>query len=87
MNNEKITIQKDGESIECDILFTFDCNDTLKTYIGYTDNSIGANNRKNIYVSAFDPVLGPGYLEDIKDPSELDMLEDVLLKIDKESKA
>ena len=80
-------IEKDGESIECDILFTFDSPDTLKTYIGYTDNSLAENNRKNIYVSSFDPILGPGYLEDIKDEDELEMLQDVILQIDKESKA
>ncbi len=87
MDKEKIIIEKDGDSIECDILFTFDSPDTLKTYIGYTDNSLAENNRKNIYVSSFDPILGPGSLEDIKDEDELEMLQDVLLQIDKESKA
>ena len=43
--NEKIVVLKDGKEVECDILFTFDSEDTGKSYIGYTDNSsIGADN-------------------------------------------
>ena len=37
-----ITIEKDGKEVECDVLFTFDSEDTLKTYIGYTDNTIAS---------------------------------------------
>ena len=36
--NEKIVVLKDGKEVECDILFTFDSEDTGKSYIGYTDN-------------------------------------------------
>ena len=52
MEQEKIVINKNGQDIECDILFTFDSEDTGKAYIGYTDNSIASNGRKNIYVSS-----------------------------------
>ena len=45
-----------------------------------------ANGRKNIYVSAFDPILGLGELEDITDQKELDMVRDVLKEIDESSK-
>ena len=46
--NEKIQIEKDGKTVDCDILFTFDCEQTMKSYIGYTDNSIAENGRKSI---------------------------------------
>ena len=52
IDKEKVQIEKDGKIIECDILFTFDSEDTMKSYIGYTDHSIAKNGRKNIYVSA-----------------------------------
>ena len=60
--------------------------DTGKAYIGYTDHSIAANGRKNIYVSAFDPILGYGQLEDITDENELAMVKDVLAEIDRQSR-
>lgn len=85
MENEKITINKEGKIVECDILFTFDCEETNKTYIGYTDHSIAPNGRKNIYVSAFDPILGYGTLEDITSQQEKDMIKEVLEELDAQS--
>ena len=82
MENEKIQIEKNGEVVDCDILFTFDCEDNLKSYIGYTDNSIGKNGRKNIYVSSYNPLGLKLELEDITDERELAMVNDVLMKID-----
>ena len=82
IENEKVTIEKDGEITECDVLFTFDSEDTGKTYIGYTDHSIAANGRKNIFVSAYDPFESDGTLEDITDENELAMINDVLIEID-----
>ncbi|MBR2678670.1 MAG: DUF1292 domain-containing protein [Bacilli bacterium] len=84
MEQDKIKVEKDGETKEYDVLFTFDCEDTLKSYIGYTDHSM-KNGRKNIFVSAFDPFNVEGILEDITDPKELDMINDVLMKIDEEA--
>lgn len=81
---EKITITVDGEEKECDVLFTFDCEATGKSYIGYTDHSISENGRKNIYVKSFDPVLGTAVLEDIATEEEQEMIQDVLVQIDKE---
>ncbi len=86
MEEEKIVISKNGQEVECDVLFTFDSEDTGKAYIGYTDHSIASNGRKNIYVSAFDPILGYGQLEDITDENELAMVKDVLAEIDRQSR-
>ncbi len=85
LDDQKIIIQKNGQEVECDILFTFDCEDTGKAYIGYTDNSISGNGRKNIYVSAYDPVMGYGTLEDIETEEEKAMINDVLMEIDRQS--
>ena len=82
IENEKVTIERDGETIECDVLFTFDSEDTGKAYVGYTDHSIAANGRKNIYVSSYDPMDSDGTLEDITDEAELAMINDVLVEID-----
>lgn len=87
IENEKIKILKDGKEVECDVLFTFDSEDTMKAYIGYTDNSIGDNGRKTIYVSSYDPFSTEMKLEDITDPKELNMIQEVLKELDKEANA
>lgn len=83
---EKITILKDDKEVECEILFTFDCEETGKSYLGYTDHSFGSNGRKNIYVSSYDPVVGTGKLGDITSAYELEMVQEVLIKMDEESR-
>ena len=83
IEEEKITINKDVVDKEYSLLFTFDSEDTLKTYIGYTDNEIAPNGRKNIYVSAISPFTSDS-LEDITDPKELDMVREFLEYVDKE---
>ena len=85
INNEKIQIEKNGKTIDCDVLFTFDSEDTGKAYIGYTDHSIAANGRKNIFVSAYNPLKAKIELEDITDERELKMVSEVLNQIDKEN--
>lgn len=86
IDKEKIYMEKDGKTIECDILFTFDSEDTLKSYIGYTDHSVASNGRNNIFVSAYNPLKPSMELEDITDEREIEMINDVLLKIDEESR-
>ena len=56
--------------------------DTLKSYVGYTDHSIAANGRKNIYVSSYDPLSTEKVLEEVTDERELSMINDVLEQID-----
>lgn len=85
MEKEKIILEKDNEQIECDILFTFDCEETKKSYVGYSDNKVAPNGRKTIYVSSYDPSKEEIELEDITDPKELNMIQDVLSKIDDEA--
>ena len=85
INSEKIQIEKNGETVDCDVLFTFDSEDTMKSYIGYTDHSFGSNGRKNIFVSAYNPLKAKIELEDITDERELKMISEVLNQIDKEN--
>ena len=82
LEQEKITIERDGKMIQCDILFTFDCEDTMKSYVGYTDHSVANNGRKNIYVSSYDPLNPVLRLENIEDEKELRMIHEVLQRLD-----
>ena len=80
LDNEKIQVEKDGKMVECDVLFTFDSEDTMKSYVGYTDHSM-SNGRKNIYVSSYDPLKPTMELEDITDQKELDILHPTLKQL------
>ena len=82
---EKITMIKDGKEVECNVLFTFDSDDTMKSYVGFTDNTIATNGRKNIYVQSFDPLAPEIKLENVTDEKELEMVNDVLIQIDESS--
>lgn len=86
LENEKIQLEKDGKIVDCDILFTFDSKETLKSYIGYTDHSIASNGRKNIYVSSFNPLQAKLELNDITDEKELQMISEVLAQFDEENR-
>ena len=85
INSETIQVEKNGNIIDCDVLFTFDSEDTMKNYIGYTDHSFGKNGRKNIFVSSYSPFDGKEALESITDERELAMVNEVLEQIDRES--
>ncbi len=82
----KIFMKKDDLNIECDVLFTFDSDDTKKSYIGFTDNTISTNGKLSIYVQSFDPLASEIELENITDEGELKMVNDVIKKIEESSK-
>lgn len=84
INSEKIQLERNGKMVNCDILFTFDCEETMKSYIGYTDHSVASNGRKNIFVSSYDPINSSLELDNITDPKELEMIGEVLQKFDTE---
>ena len=52
MQDEKMTFKvkgQDGNEVECEVLFTFESEETKKNYMVYTDNRIGdeVNNKLN----------------------------------------
>lgn len=82
IEDEKIVLDVDGKEVTYDVLFTFDCEDTMKSYIGYTDHSIAENGRKNIYFSAYNPLNPKMELEEVTDEREIAMVNEVLEQID-----
>ena len=55
LDNGKIVIKNDkGEELVCDVLFTFDSDETNKSYIAYTDNSKDDNGNTKVYASTYD---------------------------------
>ncbi len=57
----------------------------MKSYIGYSDNEVASNNRKNIYISSYSPLSGDFKLHDVTDQKELDMILEVLENLSKDN--
>ena len=47
-------INDQGEEVECEILFTFDSDETKKSYIVYTDNTLDEQGSTKVYASVYD---------------------------------
>ena len=79
MNKNTIKILDDnGNLIEHNILFTFECEELGKSYIAYEDNS---KEEKNICVASYNPEVDLNKLEPVTDEEELKMVNDVLNQI------
>lgn len=53
--NTFTVINDEGKEIECSVLFTFDSDETKKSYIVYTDNTKDSNGNIKVYASIYDP--------------------------------
>lgn len=52
----KFTItNEEGKEITCEVLFTFDSEETGKNYIVYTDNTKDEEENIKVYASIYDP--------------------------------
>lgn len=81
MNKDKLTAIVNGEEKEFDIYLTLVCNENNKGYIAYTDHSLDENNKENVYVSVYDPNVGPTQLFEIQTQEEWDLINGVIDKI------
>ena len=55
LDNGKIVIKNDkGEELVCDVLFTFDSDETGKSYIAYTDNTKDEKDNIKVYANTYD---------------------------------
>ncbi len=58
MENNKMTFKilgDDGKEIECEVLFTFESDETKKNYIVYTDNTLDEKGNTKVYASIYNP--------------------------------
>ena len=76
--NGKINItDKDGNIIECDILFTFDGEETKKSYIVYTNNEKDELGNLKVYANIYDPYNDNGILEVVETEEEWAIIEQI----------
>jgi len=78
----KIIIKNDNnEEIECDVLFTFDNNDTNKSYIVYTDNTKDELGNIKVYANTFNEDDEEGLLGNIETEEEWKIIEQIFSSI------
>ncbi|MBQ8891414.1 MAG: DUF1292 domain-containing protein [Bacilli bacterium] len=53
--NTFTVINDEGREILCNVLFTFDSDETKKSYIVYTDNTKDNEGNIKVYASIYDP--------------------------------
>lgn len=75
---------EEGHEVVCDILFTFDNEETKKSYIAYTDNTKDASGKVNVYASIYDPNDKDMKLEEIKTEKEWKVINTILETLQEE---
>lgn len=75
----KFTIKNnEGKELECDVLFTFDSEETKKSYIVFTDNTLDENNNIKIYANTYDPEGKIDELGPVETKKEWQIIENLL---------
>ena len=69
------------------MLFTFDNEETNKSYIAYTDNSVDENGNVQVYASVYYPGTDSTKLDPIETEKEWQVIEKILETIQEEVKA
>lgn len=84
MKEETMTfkvVNDEGKEVECEVLFTFDSDETGKSYMVYTDNSIDEDGNTRVYASIYNPNQDEIKLEPIESDKEWKIIETILEEI------
>ncbi|MDD3821449.1 MAG: DUF1292 domain-containing protein [Bacilli bacterium] len=79
-------VDDEGKEIVCDVLFTFDSDETNKSYIVYTDNTKDEAGNTKVYASIYDPKVSNPKLEEITTDKEWKIIENILSTLQEEVK-
>ena len=77
-------VNEEGIETKYDVLFTFDSDDTKKSYIAYTDNTYDEEGNISVYASTYDPNSEEMVLGEITTDKEWKIIETILNTIQKE---
>ena len=78
-------INDEGKEITCEILFTFDSEETKKSYIVYTDNTTDEEGNVKVYASVYNPDSESTELLPIETEREWKIIETILESIGEEN--
>ncbi len=77
--DNKITVTKeDGTVVECDVIVSFECTDTGKNYIVYTDGELDEDGNTKLYASTYDDSEEIPRLLEIETEEEWQMVDEIL---------
>ena len=80
------TVMNDkGEEVTCEVLFTFESEETKKNYIVYTDNTTDDDGNVKVYASVFNPDSENTELLPIETDREWKIIETILDSIQEEN--
>lgn len=82
--NEEMTfkmIDESGKEKECEVLFTFESDETHKNYIIYTDNTSDEQGNTRVYASVFNPDDPNSKLLPIETEQEWSIIKTILAEI------
>lgn len=82
--NSFTVVNDEGKEVKCDVLFTYDNDETNKSYIAYTDNTKDENGQVRVYASIFDPKQENPSLEPITTEKEWQVIETILQTLQEE---
>ena len=86
---EKMTFKvfdDNGKEIECEVLFTFESDETHKNYIVYTDNTTDEDGNTKVYASIYTPDVEETKLEAITTDHEWAIIEKILGELQEEAR-
>lgn len=86
MEKNTFTVLDDqGKEVVCNVLFTFDSEETGKSYIAYTDNSVDEEGNTQVFASIFNPDSETTNLEPIQTEKEWKAIEVILETLQEEA--
>ena len=82
LENGKIVIKNDkGEELVCDVLFTFDSDETGKSYIAYTDNTKDEKGNIKVYANTYDKTGEDLKLSQLTTDKEWKIIDNILASV------
>ncbi len=84
---EKMTfkvVNDEGKEVECEVLFTFESDETKKNYIVYTDNTLDEEGNTKVYASIYNPDEDETKLLPIESEKEWKIIETILDELQNE---
>lgn len=75
----------EGKEVECEVLFTFESDETKKNYIVYTDNTIDEEGNTKVYASIYNPEEEATKLLPIETEKEWKIIETILDELQNEA--
>ena len=88
MKDETMTfkvINDEGKEVECEVLFTFESDETKKNYIVYTDNTLDEEGNTKVYASIYNPDQDETKLLPIETDKEWKIIETILEELQNEA--